>query len=666
VDSDPVLRFARGTVKIVNMDVAGALEDLRAAAEGAEAVGLLDVADAARVRLGLTAMFHGDFEASVAENRIVHTRRAPHDALGVLAAANLEMGLCYLGRNAEAGEITARIDASPIDFPDRLPVLGARCYEARLRGDASAQRALGLQGATAARKHQAPGGLCFLLLHVSEGTLRVGGAEEALEVAEEATAICHSMREHWWEIVARQSRLLALVELGRIGEARREGREIVAACDAYGGLLWTRSEAALVLAELPGEDPDAALKIARESADRTTHPALRAELRIALARRALEKGVPADAHRLLDEATAELGSVAAREVLQAIALLRARIQLAEGRSPRARETLAGRLHAGVALRREAQALLPVLVPLALDGDDVARAAVVGLGTHALSHVARRRGRRSLALREEILEARARPLDVRSLGDFGVVRRGDHDEPDVTIGFRTPRVAQLFRWLVARTERGMATPTDVLIDRLWPDQDTEAARKSLHTHLSWLRRALEPDLPHRAASRYIKRDEGGYRLDLRGGSWDAARFRRLAGSGLVARRIGDTIRAEALLGEALPHYTGALFAENPADDILADERTELAALFAEASLAGARLALELSKPEIARERLERLVAVDGSIESAWIGLMQAAAARGRPEEIPRVLERCREALQREIDSEPSPETEALAESLGPGR
>lgn len=666
VAPDPVLRFARGTVRIVNMDIRGALDDLRAAAESAETAGIPDIADAARVRLGLTVMFQGDFEASVTENRIVSERRGPDDAIGILAFANLEMGLRYLGRDDEADPVALRLDASPVDYPDRLPVLGCRTFVARLRGDGAAQRALGLQGAAAARKHRAPGGLCFLLLHVSEGALRLGHADEALEVADEATAICRSMREHWWELVSRQARLCALVELGRIDEARREAREIVAACDTYGGLLWTRAEAALVLAELPGEDPDDALEVARESADRTTHPVLRAQLRIALARRSLAKGALAEAHKLLDDARRELGTVTARDLLQSIQLVRAQVQLREGHSKLARETLTSQLRAGPGLRREREALLPVLAALALDGDEAARAQVIELGTRSLPHLARRRSKASDRLRDEILEARAGPLDVRSLGGFEVMRRGAHGQPDLRIEFRTPRVAQIFRWLVARTERGASTASDTLIDRLWPEQSPAPARKSLHTHLSWLRDALEPDLPHRGGSRYLQRDEAGYRLDLRGGTWDGERFRRLAESGLLARRMGDTGRAEALLAEALPVYRGPLFADTSADDMLAEKRAELARLFCETSLAAARLALEHSKPDVARVRLERLLAEDASVEAAWVGLMQATAALERPEEIPRLLARCRDALQRELDAEPSPETEAIAAHLGSPR
>ena len=52
---------------------------------------------------------------------------------------------------------------------------------------------------------------------------------------------------------------------------------------------------------------------------------------------------------------------------------------------------------------------------------------------------------------------------------------------------------------------------MLIESLWPDEPSDSARRSLNTHLSYLRRALEPHLPARTSSRYVLRTGEGYRL-----------------------------------------------------------------------------------------------------------------------------------------------------------
>ena len=62
----------------------------------------------------------------------------------------------------------------------------------------------------------------------------------------------------------------------------------------------------------------------------------------------------------------------------------------------------------------------------------------------------------------------------------------------------------------------------LIDVLWPDAPPEDAVQALYSHVSRLRRQLG------SAAGRLRRDGGGYALELAAGELDAARARQLAG------------------------------------------------------------------------------------------------------------------------------------------
>ena len=661
IESDPLLRFCRGSVRLVRMQMDDACEDSRVAAELASAAGQRPLADAARSRLCYLWAWQGDFPAMAWEAaQICGNGGDLRDPVVLAAQAMLEMAFRHLGRNEEADALAAEIDASAPQYPAALAVDNTRAMNARLTGDHAAESRFGARCLAGARQGGVPGALLLGLLHTADAARKLGRPGEALEVSEEAAAVARSLRETWWEHTARNVRAAALRDLGRVEDARREARALIADCRENGGLYWVEGEVWLTLATLPDENRDAALEAACRAAFARENPLLRGQVLTAIAREAERCGDAEAAERELARAEAELGAVAAEEVRSEIRLLRARMAIARGEIKQARGLLVGELREGPALRRERHALLPALVSLALRSDAKALAQVEAEGVAALPALARARGRGAEALRARLLDAAAGPLDVESLGAFRVVRRGGDDADGESIRFRTPRVADLFRVLLLASVDAEAVPRDVLIEALWPG--ARKAAGTFHTHLGQLRRALEPHLPPRTPSRYVLRSEDGYRLDLRGGSWDAERFRRDAEEGLAALRAGEMRRADAQLARAVALYRGPLFAEHLYVDAYEDRRRELAQLFVESGLAAADCARKLGDAERARAQLEQLVSLAPAVEAAWARLMEIAAERGRLEEIDPLFDRCRAALRTELDAEPSPATRALVARL----
>jgi DNA-binding SARP family transcriptional activator len=108
------------------------------------------------------------------------------------------------------------------------------------------------------------------------------------------------------------------------------------------------------------------------------------------------------------------------------------------------------------------------------------------------------------------------------------------------------------------------PADVLIDQVWGDEPPDAARGSLHSYISHLRKAL-------GAGR-IEGRAPGYVLHVAGDELDSARFEGLLHEARLAN--GSPGRAGATLREALALWTGPPFADLSSEPSLAAEIARL--------------------------------------------------------------------------------------------
>lgn len=104
--------------------------------------------------------------------------------------------------------------------------------------------------------------------------------------------------------------------------------------------------------------------------------------------------------------------------------------------------------------------------------------------------------------------------------------------------------------VLAAHRGEVVSIDRLCDALWGDEPPAAAVATLQSHLSRLRRALEP-------SGEIVATDGGYRLTIADGGLDVDQFDRLTRQ---AASEPDAARAADLLGSALSWWRGRAFGD----------------------------------------------------------------------------------------------------------
>ncbi|MFT7840442.1 BTAD domain-containing putative transcriptional regulator [Saccharothrix sp. BKS2] len=223
--------------------------------------------------------------------------------------------------------------------------------------------------------------------------------------------------------------------------------------------------------------------------------------------------------------------------------------------------------------------------------------------------------------------------------------GDREVP---LGSARPRA--VFAMLALRT--GLVVRRDELVAGVWGQDAPATAEGSVHTYISLLRKALEPDRTRGVASRLLESTGSGYRLRWDPAASDLAEFRALRARGQRRLAEGDAEAAldpldsavELWRGEALAGLSGP-FAETRRRELTA-ERTTARELRAEAALAvGAHTdviaglgALVVEEP--LRERAREL-------------LVLALHRSGRGAEALEVFRDARRVLAAELGVEPGP-------------
>ena len=187
------------------------------------------------------------------------------------------------------------------------------------------------------------------------------------------------------------------------------------------------------------------------------------------------------------------------------------------------------------------------------------------------------------------------------------------------------------------------PREKLADLLWSDRGSTQARSSLRQALGTLRRDLDGIDPEPLI---IDADSLGG--DASALSIDVVEFERLAASA----KVDDLRRAAALYAGDL--VDGLVIRDPAFEEWLSFERTRLRDM---AIAVLDKLSAQLAGAErIAAAK--RLVALDPVREDSHRALMRAYAAHGHADQAIRQYNICRDTLKRELQVEPSTETERL--------
>ncbi|MGZ5353982.1 MAG: extracellular solute-binding protein [Actinomycetota bacterium] len=233
-----------------------------------------------------------------------------------------------------------------------------------------------------------------------------------------------------------------------------------------------------------------------------------------------------------------------------------------------------------------------------------------------------------------------------IGVLGPVEVSRDGQP-VALG--GPKQRAVLAHLVVRANQ--VVPAETLIDLVWGDDPPEAARNSLQSYVSHLRKAL-------GAERLEGRSPG-YVLHVSLDELDAARF-----EGLLAEAAdgGDTDRVAAILREGLGLWRGPAFADLAGEPGLAGEIARLDELRVRAVELRVEADLTAGRHGDVIGELEVLTREHPLRERLWASLMLGLYRSGRQADALAAFGRARETLADELGVDPSAELRALHERI----
>jgi DNA-binding SARP family transcriptional activator len=191
----------------------------------------------------------------------------------------------------------------------------------------------------------------------------------------------------------------------------------------------------------------------------------------------------------------------------------------------------------------------------------------------------------------------------------------------------------------------------LATALWGEDAPPSAVKTVHVHVSRLRKAL-------ADARLLTTTAAGYQLRLQTDDLDAHRFARLVGDGRRALAADDPAHAAATIGEALALWRGPALADLTFEPFAPTEIAHLEEQRLDALEDRIEADLRIGRHAALVSELLQLVARHPTRERLTGQLMLALYRCGRQAEALETYSQARAYQRRELGLEPGPALQAL--------
>lgn len=215
--------------------------------------------------------------------------------------------------------------------------------------------------------------------------------------------------------------------------------------------------------------------------------------------------------------------------------------------------------------------------------------------------------------------------------------------------------------VLASHTGQLVPRRELIEGVWGTTPPASAEGSVHTYVSGLRRALEPDRPRWSPGTVLVSETDGYRLRLSEEHLDLHAFQTIQPRAETLARDGDHRAAIEQFDAALALWRGEAFAGVPGP-FAERHRARLAEQRQAVVEQRVRSRLELGEHAELVVELVDMVGEQPLREPAWALLITALQRSGRHAEALEVIGRFRAYLRRELGADPGPAIQRLHERL----
>lgn len=245
-----------------------------------------------------------------------------------------------------------------------------------------------------------------------------------------------------------------------------------------------------------------------------------------------------------------------------------------------------------------------------------------------------------------------PVFVKTFGEFVV-----------TIGGRTlaksdwqrKKARDIFKILLINHQK--AVTTDELIELLWGADAERHVEQVIKNSVSFIRKAIEPNLGVREPSAFLRNEGKAYVLDLGEGALiDFLEFKSLIAQ---AAKLPD--RA-ALYKKAVALYAGDFLKEDLYAEWAVFERESLKDAYFSALAYLAEHALKQGETDEAMLRGRQIIEADRTHDKGYDILLRTCFARNDLAEARRIYAQCKEAFDKELGMPPPKPLQSLASRL----
>ncbi|MBM3941671.1 MAG: hypothetical protein FJ316_01855 [SAR202 cluster bacterium] len=248
------------------------------------------------------------------------------------------------------------------------------------------------------------------------------------------------------------------------------------------------------------------------------------------------------------------------------------------------------------------------------------------------------------------------LRIYTLGRLQICR-GDRE---ITT-WRSNRARGIFKLLLAHW--GRPVPREVITDALWPDSSVDSASVSLRVATHELRQTLNALGDDSFGARCILVKDGKYHLNTDLPVWlDVEQFENHWRKGQSLEKTGRPLLAIAQYQQAELLYQGDFLEMDPYDDAALIRREGLIDIYLFILGKVAEYYYYAADYESCTEFSCRILVKDKCREDAYQRLIACCLKLGQRSRGLRWYQICQETLQRELDCQVSPQTQALYHAL----
>ena len=261
--------------------------------------------------------------------------------------------------------------------------------------------------------------------------------------------------------------------------------------------------------------------------------------------------------------------------------------------------------------------------------------------------------KTLEIRKAIHLSRVPMLRIETLGNFRV-SRGEHVITDSEWERNSAR--NLLKAIVSQGSKKV--PRDVLIEELWPEHAPDTAEKNFKVTLHRLRKSLEPQMDRTFGSSYVHLHDNLVSLNEERCEIDIETFSSLVTKGRSEEEKGESKAAESLYEQAIALYKGDFLPQDLYAPWAEEKRNRAKLNYIGILQRLGSMYEERGATKKAISFYTMAMDIDPTQEDVCRRVMTLCHEKGHRNQALKAYERCRRALESELDTEPEASTIAL--------